>query len=146
MKEKNFSRDIQLRIRLSQKEAEKLEYCSKQKNMSKSKIVREGVDRIYNSIIEGGEKMKKVVLYDHYGYAIDEIETDKSLTKDPWGITFEVELCYFNIGCEEILDKKREIIDRIKEILDAHNEVRLLVKRNADKEFTVYGIISPNLK
>lgn len=41
----------QYRIRLSDKEVEMLDYCCKITGLSKSDIVRQGIEKVYNEII-----------------------------------------------------------------------------------------------
>ncbi len=41
---------LNTRIRLSQSDIEKLEYCSKQTGKKKSEIIREGINKVYNEI------------------------------------------------------------------------------------------------
>ena len=41
---------IQYRIRLTQEEAEKLEYCCKVTGMTKADILREGIERVYQEV------------------------------------------------------------------------------------------------
>ncbi len=42
----------QFRIRLSDKEVEMLEYCCKKTGLSKSDIVRRGIERVYKEVSE----------------------------------------------------------------------------------------------
>ena len=41
-----------LQVMLSDSEVEKLEFCHKKTNLSKGEIVRQGIDRVYQSLIE----------------------------------------------------------------------------------------------
>lgn len=41
---------LNTRIRLSENDVEKLEYCSKQTGKTKSEIIREGIDKVYNEL------------------------------------------------------------------------------------------------
>ncbi|WP_302826160.1 CopG family transcriptional regulator [Anaerofustis stercorihominis] len=43
-------KDYQMRIRLGSKEKERLEYCSEYLNISKSDVIRQGIDEVYNKI------------------------------------------------------------------------------------------------
>lgn len=43
-------KNIQMRIRFSEEEMQKLEYCCKELNLNKSEIIRKGIDMIYNNI------------------------------------------------------------------------------------------------
>ena len=45
-------RDNQTRIRMSDAELEKLNYCAEVTGRSKAEIVREGIDRIYQELKE----------------------------------------------------------------------------------------------
>lgn len=47
---KGITKNIQTRIRLSEEEAEKLEFCSKTMNLSKTEIIRIGIDKVYKEI------------------------------------------------------------------------------------------------
>lgn len=38
---------LNTRIRLSQKDIDKLEYCCKESGKNKSEIIREGIDKVY---------------------------------------------------------------------------------------------------
>ncbi len=46
----NDPKNNQYRIRLSDKEVEMLEYCCKKTGLSKSDIVRKGIEKVYNEI------------------------------------------------------------------------------------------------
>lgn len=39
-----------IHIRMSDNDLEKLEYCAKQTGMSKSEIIRKGIDKVYQEI------------------------------------------------------------------------------------------------
>lgn len=41
---------LSTRIRLSQNDIEKLEYCSKETGKTKAEIIRKGIDKVYNEI------------------------------------------------------------------------------------------------
>ena len=47
-----------LQVMLSDSEVEKLEFCHKKTNLSKGEIVRQGIDRVYQSLIEEKETQK----------------------------------------------------------------------------------------
>ena len=47
-----------LQVMLSDSEVEKLEFCHKKTNLSKGEIVRQGIDRVYQSLIEEKETKK----------------------------------------------------------------------------------------
>ena len=47
-----------LQVMLSDSEVEKLEFCHKKINLSKGEIVRQGIDRVYQSLIEEKETQK----------------------------------------------------------------------------------------
>ena len=47
-----------LQVMLSDLEVEKLEFCHKKTNLSKGEIVRQGIDRVYQSLIEEKETQK----------------------------------------------------------------------------------------
>lgn len=47
-----------LQVMLSDSEVEKLEFCNKKTNLSKGEIVRQGIDRVYQSLIEEKETQK----------------------------------------------------------------------------------------
>lgn len=44
-------KNIQMRIRLSEEENDKLEFCSKELKLSKSDIVRLGIEKVYQEIV-----------------------------------------------------------------------------------------------
>lgn len=48
---KGISKNIQTRIRMTEEESEKLDYCAKMKNVSKTEIIRIGIDKVYQEII-----------------------------------------------------------------------------------------------
>lgn len=43
-------KNLNTRIRLSQKDVEKLEFCCKKTGKKKSEIIREGIDKVYTEI------------------------------------------------------------------------------------------------
>lgn len=43
-------KNLNTRIRLSEKDVEKLEYCSKETGMTKADVIRKGIDEVYKSI------------------------------------------------------------------------------------------------
>lgn len=43
-------KNLNTRIRLSEKDVERLEYCSKETGMTKASIIRKGIELVYNSI------------------------------------------------------------------------------------------------
>lgn len=43
-------KNLNTRIRLSQNDIDKLEYCCKKTGKKKSEIIREGIDKVYNEI------------------------------------------------------------------------------------------------
>ena len=47
-----------LQAMLSDSEVEKLEFCHKKTNLSKGEIVRQGIDRVYQSLIAEKETQK----------------------------------------------------------------------------------------
>lgn len=47
-----------LQVMLSDSEVEKLEFCHKKINLSNGEIVRQGIDRVYQSLIEEKETQK----------------------------------------------------------------------------------------
>ena len=47
----NDPKNNQYRIRLSDKEVEMLEFCCKKTQMSKSDIVRKGIEKVYKEIL-----------------------------------------------------------------------------------------------
>lgn len=47
---KGINKNIQTRIRMTEEEAEKLEYCAKEKNMTKTDIVVLGIEKVYQEI------------------------------------------------------------------------------------------------
>lgn len=44
------AKDNQYRIRLTDEELEKLDYCSKTLNKTKAEIIREGIDKVYQEL------------------------------------------------------------------------------------------------
>jgi predicted DNA-binding protein len=46
----NDPKSIQYRIRLSESDLEKLDYCSKATGKTKAEIIREGIGRIYQEL------------------------------------------------------------------------------------------------
>jgi hypothetical protein F3_00422 len=44
-------KNIQTRIRMSEEEVEKLEFCAKEKNITKSEVIRLGIEKVYQEII-----------------------------------------------------------------------------------------------
>lgn len=46
----NNPKDEELKVRISREDKEKLEYCIKYSNKSKSEIVRNGIDMVYNDL------------------------------------------------------------------------------------------------
>ena len=47
---KGINKNIQTRIRMTEQEAEKLEYCAKEKNMTKTDVVILGIEKVYQEI------------------------------------------------------------------------------------------------
>lgn len=47
---KGINKNIQTRIRMTEEEAEKLEYCAREKNMTKTDIVVLGIEKVYQEI------------------------------------------------------------------------------------------------
>lgn len=47
---KGINKNIQTRIRMTEEEAEKLEYCAKEKNMTKTDVVILGIEKVYQEI------------------------------------------------------------------------------------------------
>lgn len=43
-------KNIELKVRISEEDKEKLEYCTKHSNKNKSEVVREGIDKVYSEI------------------------------------------------------------------------------------------------
>ena len=43
-------KNLSTRIRLSQNDRDKLEYCCKKTGKKKSEIIRKGIDKVYNEI------------------------------------------------------------------------------------------------
>ena len=41
---------LSTRIRLSEKDIEKIDYCTEKTGKKKSEIIREGIDKVYNEI------------------------------------------------------------------------------------------------
>ena len=48
-----------LQVMLSDSEVEKLEFCHKKTNLSKGEIVRQGIDRVYQSLLNPEKDAKK---------------------------------------------------------------------------------------
>lgn len=48
-----------LQVMLSDLEVEKLEFCHKKTNLSKGEIVRQGIDRVYQSLLNPEKDAKK---------------------------------------------------------------------------------------
>ena len=48
-----------LQVMLSDSEVEKLEFCHKQTDLSKGEIVRQGIDRVYQSLLNPEKDAKK---------------------------------------------------------------------------------------
>ena len=46
----NDPKNLNTRIRLSEKDVKKLEYCCKETGKKKSEIIREGIDKVYIEI------------------------------------------------------------------------------------------------
>ena len=46
----NDPKNNELKIRISQEDNEKLKYCMECTNKSKSEIVRDGIDKVYNEL------------------------------------------------------------------------------------------------
>lgn len=46
----NNPKNEELKIRISKEDKEKLEYCINHTNKSKSEIVRDGIDMVYNNL------------------------------------------------------------------------------------------------
>lgn len=46
----NNPKNDELKIRISEEDKEKLEYCVSKTNKNKSEIVREGIDKVYNEL------------------------------------------------------------------------------------------------
>lgn len=46
----NELKDREIKIRVSTKTLEKLEYCHERMRLTKAEIVRKGIDRIYNEL------------------------------------------------------------------------------------------------
>lgn len=46
----NNPKNEELKVRISQEEKDKLEYCMKNTNKNKSEIVREGIDKVYKEL------------------------------------------------------------------------------------------------
>ncbi len=46
----NNPKNEELKVRISQSDKKKLEYCIKNGNKNKSEIVREGIDKVYNEL------------------------------------------------------------------------------------------------
>lgn len=47
---KGINKNIQTRIRMTEEEAEKLEYCAKEKNMTKTDVIILGIEKVYQEI------------------------------------------------------------------------------------------------
>lgn len=43
-------RNIQVKVRMTKEEAEKLEYCANEKKLSKTEVINLGVEEIYKTI------------------------------------------------------------------------------------------------
>lgn len=43
-------KNVELKVRISQEDKEKLEYCTKNSDKNKSEIVREGIEKVYSEI------------------------------------------------------------------------------------------------
>ena len=43
-------RNEELKVRISQQDKERLEYCIRNSNKNKSEIVREGIEKVYNEL------------------------------------------------------------------------------------------------
>ena len=43
-------RNEELKVRISQRDKERLEYCIRNSNKNKSEIVREGIEKVYNEL------------------------------------------------------------------------------------------------
>lgn len=43
-------RNIELKVRISNEDKERLDYCTKNSNKTKSEIVREGIEKVYSEI------------------------------------------------------------------------------------------------
>jgi len=43
-------KNIELKVRISEKEKEKLDYCIQHSDKNKSEIVRDGIDKIYQEL------------------------------------------------------------------------------------------------
>lgn len=48
----NNPKTIQTRIRMSKEEAEKLEFCAREKNITKTEVIRLGINKVYQEIKE----------------------------------------------------------------------------------------------
>lgn len=48
----NNPKSNELKIRISEEDKNKIEYCMKKTNKTKSEIVRDGIDKVYNEIIK----------------------------------------------------------------------------------------------
>lgn len=44
---------------ISESDAEKLNYCSKATGLSEGEIIRQGIDRVYQSLLDGENKAQK---------------------------------------------------------------------------------------
>jgi predicted DNA-binding protein len=47
----NDTKKNQYRIRMTDEELEKLEYCSKVTGLTKADVIRKGIDKVYNELI-----------------------------------------------------------------------------------------------
>ncbi|MGY0393983.1 hypothetical protein [Fusobacterium sp. SYSU M8A802] len=48
---KGINKNIQTRIRMTEEEAQKLEFCAKEMNVTKTDIVILGIEKVYQEII-----------------------------------------------------------------------------------------------
>lgn len=48
---KGINKNIQTRIRMTEEEAQKLEFCAKEMNITKTDIVILGIEKVYQEII-----------------------------------------------------------------------------------------------
>jgi predicted DNA-binding protein len=47
----NDTKNNQYRLRMTDEELEKLEYCSKLTGLTKADVIRKGIDKVYNELI-----------------------------------------------------------------------------------------------
>lgn len=47
----NDTKNNQYRLRMTDEELEKLEYCSKVTGLTKADVIRKGIDKVYNELI-----------------------------------------------------------------------------------------------